>query len=149
MTLELHQLPEHEVRRGWVRIHESERRGIKYGELIEIKSDSGRVLRVVYGFAPGWQLGALAPATNWLCMDEPTRQDLSFSESSVGSKVTVEVRQFERSSRWAKWLCYSLRHPEIPLEVATWLALVLGGLSVGLGIWSVILGIISLRRVGL
>src|SRR2546422_8260247 len=32
LNLELHQLPEEEVRRGWVRIHENQRRGIRAGE---------------------------------------------------------------------------------------------------------------------
>ncbi len=146
LTLELHQLPEAEVRRGWVRIHESQRRGIKAGELIEMNGQSGTVLRVVYGLPPGYKIGTVGAAANWLCMDEPTRLQVGLAEATLGSEVSVNVRGFPLWCRWTKWICYSLRHPEITLKVGSWLALILGGLSVVLGLVSVILTIISVSR---
>ena len=142
VSLELHQIPEAEVRRGWMRIHEKRRGGIQAGELVKIKGISGSVLRVVYGLPEGYQVGGRrSPGEDWICMDEPTRDALGLQDYPVGSVVTVTLCRTPSPMKISRWLCYSLQHPKIPLRVGAWLALVsflLGLISIGLGILSVV-----------
>jgi len=146
LTLELHQLPQEEVRRGWVRIHESQRGDIQGGELIEIKGPSGSVLRVAYGLPPGYHVGERTPEENWICMDEPTRDAIGLKDTTVGSMICICIKRIMGPLGWFQWVRYSLGHPEIPLKVSSWLAVILGGLSVVLGIISVILSVVLSRK---
>jgi len=138
LRFELHQLPRDEVRRGWARIHESQRGGIRAGELIEIEGPSARELRVVYGLPPNYLVGGSPAGENWICMDDPTREALGLTGVTPGSQISVSVRGFRWPLLPFKWISYALRHPEIALRVSSWLTLVLGLLSVILGFLSLL-----------
>jgi len=145
LSLELHQLRDDEVRRGWIRIHESVRGGVPAGELVHLQGPAGGVYRVVLGLPSGYLVGDRSANSEWVCMDEPTRNAIGLGSQSLGSKVTIEISQRQQPYRMLAWLLYSLDHPEIPLKVGTWFALVLGIVSVVLGLISVVLGALSLR----
>jgi len=144
VSVEVHQLPEAEVRRGWIRIHESQRRGIPAGQLVCVKGPAGGVLRIVYGLPEGYRVGERLAQENWICLDEPTREAIGLRDSSLSSEVTLSLRRPSQPVFLLHWLRYALGHPEIALRVGSWFALV----SFFLGVISMVLGIVSVVGYG-
>jgi hypothetical protein len=145
VSLELHQLRDEEVRRGWVRIHEDMRAGIPAEDLVYLEGPTGGVFRVVLGLPDGYRVGERVAQPNWVCMDEPTRNAIGLKDHAVGSRVTLTIGRRAQPLRTVDWLRYSLSHPEIPLKIGSWLALILGVTSLILGAISVWLGVLSVK----
>jgi hypothetical protein len=144
VSLEVHQLPEAEVRRGWIRIHEGRRQGIRAGQLLRIRGPSGDALRIVYGLPEGYRVGERSAQGDWICLDEPTRDAIGLQERSLGSVVTFSIQRASQPVRVLQWLRYALCHPEIALRIGSWFAFV----SFFLGIISIVLGILSVVGYG-
>ena len=71
-------------------------------------------------------------------MDEVTRKALGFTDNNIRTKVEVDIKE---SNGIFSQIYYYWTHPDFPLAISTKVAIILGGLSVLLGILSVVLSL--------
>jgi len=128
----LYPLDKEEVRRGWVRIHEDDRQGIPENKiaLLTNLNSKKKVRRIILGIPDGLK--------GQIKMDEVTRKALGFTDNNIRTKVEVDIKE---SNGIFSQIYYYWTHPDFPLAFSTKVAIILGGLSVLLGILSVVLSL--------
>jgi hypothetical protein len=141
--LEVHQISNEEVRRGWVRIEENTRDriidgGIDSGSIALIRCGHKETRRIILGIQ-GNYLG-IVDTSDMIFMDEGTRNELEVNNIGKKYEFEIEVLEYTRCNK----IKYYLNHPDPYISFATTIAVRLGILSTILGVISFILAIISI-----
>jgi len=125
---------EEEIRRGWVRIPESQRKGIPSESLVKITNylTDKSTKRIVLGIIPD-------TGVNIIQMDENTREILGITDDQIDKEGQFVIRQYSPVGNIFATICYYYHHPDFPLRFSTRVALLLGSTSVILGLMSFVL----------
>jgi hypothetical protein len=131
--LKVKKIKEDEIRRGWVRIPETHRRGIPSESLVKITNPQmGKsVLRIVLGVIPDNGL-------NTILMDENTREVLNIPDNQIDKEIPLLIKPYSSIGKRLHEVFYYYNHPDFPLRFSTRVAILLGSTSVILGLASLL-----------
>lgn len=86
MKLEVHQLHEEDVRKGFIRIDEETRNKLPSGKVIILELNDKRVYRRIIGVSERYK-----NTSSRIYLDEPTRNELGLFEQDLGKKYNFKI----------------------------------------------------------